>query len=137
MLANIDNGIHGTAIISSHHETDGVIGPDGLRVSQVTYVKSYALKLLRGVGEVRLQQCRLSDSSIHFTGYEIFSGAFDDRVGSFIATVSGSVDTATSVVTAKMIINEGSGSSQMYGLSGKGSYAIAKNNYCSFELMLA
>ncbi len=131
-----DNLIHGTAVISNRSESYAILGLDNLQVLQVCYVKAYAHPRLRGVGEVRLQQTCLSDGSIRFCGYELFSGAFDDRVGSFVAGIKGSVDPRTQAVKADMIIETGSGSSQMYRLGGHGSYVIAGNGVCAFELTL-
>jgi len=131
-----DNFVHGSAPIYDHTETEGILGTDGLRISQVTFVKRYLYEAIRGVGEVQLQYRYSSNGEIGFVGYEMFSGGIGDRKGSLILDITGTVNSKNGVISANQILRPGSGSSEFMGYSGKGSYVIAKNGYCSFEFTL-
>lgn len=130
-----ENTLHGIAVISNYTESDGILGPDGLRLSQVTYVKSYMHEVLRGVGEIQLTYSYLRNGQIDFTGFELFSGGIGDSKGSLILSVSGNINPDSGLVSAKQILSRGAGSSELYGYSGEGSYVI-KDKQCSFELTL-
>ena len=129
------NSLHGMAVFSNYTESPGILGSDGLRVSQVTYVKTYMHELLRGVGEVQLTYSYLRDGQIDFSGFELFSGGVGDKKGSLILTVAGSVSPENGVVSAKQLLSYGAGSAELYGYSGEVSYVI-KDKQCSFELTL-
>ena len=127
--------LHGIAAISNYAESEGILGPDGLRVSQVTYVKTYMLETFRGVGEVQLQYSYLRNGQVNFSGFELFSGGVNDNKGSLILSVSGSVNPDNGDVSAKQLLSYGAGSSELFAYSGEGSYVI-KDKQCSFEFTL-
>jgi len=131
-----DNFLHGSAATSNHSESEGVLGPDGLRISQVTYIKRYYQKGIMGIGEVQLQYRYTTKGDITFVGYELFSGGVGDRRGSFILDTTGYVNTTNGVVTANQLLKKENSSSEFIGFSGKGSYVIAKNGYCSFKFTI-
>jgi len=128
-----DNFIHGSAATSNFVETEGILGADGLRISQVAYVKRYYQTGLMGVGEVQLQYRYTADGKITFVGHELFSGGVGDRRGSFILDTSGTVNPATGVISAEQSLVSESCSSEFAGVTGNGSYVVAKNGFCSFE----
>jgi hypothetical protein len=128
-----DNFIHGSAATSNFVESEGVLGADSLRISQVTYIKRYYQTALMGVGEVQLQYRYTRDGKISFVGHELFSGGVGDRRGSFILDTVGTVNPDTGVISAEQYLVSESCSSEFAGVSGKGSYVVAKNGYCSFE----
>jgi len=131
-----DNFLHGSAVISNHSQTEGVLGADGLRISQVSYVKSYLNKSIRGVGEVQLQYRYRMNGETDLVGFELFSGAIGERNGSLIFELTGTINSESGVVSIEKNLKYGSGSAEFYACSGKGSYEIAKDGRCSFELTL-
>ena len=133
MQVAIDNLIHGNAATSNYVESEGILGADRLRISHVTYIKSYHQSGITGIGEVQLQYRYTANSKISFVGYELFSGSIGDYRGSFILDTSGSVNPDTSVISAEQLLVPESCSAEFVGFTGKGSYVIAKNGYCSFE----
>ena len=131
-----DSFLHGSAAISNYSESEGILGPDGLRISQVSYVKRYLQKGIMGTGELQLQYCYTTDDEITFVGYELFSGGISDRRGSFILDTAGSVNIESGVISANQSLSKGSCSTEFMGFTGKGSYVVAKNGYCSFEFTI-
>lgn len=142
MQVATDSFIHGTAPTSNFTETEGIRGPDGLRISQVSYVKVYRQKGMMGTGEVQLQYRYATNGDISFVGYELFSGGVYDgnhdtvRRGSFVLDTTGHVNPNNGVISATQILNSGSCSTEFVGVTGKGSYVIAGNGLCSFEFSI-
>ena len=48
--------------------------------------------------------------------------------------VHGKFDSETGVASAEHVIEEGSGTDELWAIGGVGSYAVDRNGYCSFEL---
>lgn len=135
MLATTETLFFGDVAISNWCESEGVLGPANLRVSQVSYVKRYVQKL-HGVGEVQLQYCYRANGHTEFRGYELFTGAIDNDRGSFIASINGYVDKDSRIIRAELEVNSGSGSADLHAVSGLGSYLITDSGYCSYECTL-
>ena len=131
-----DNYLHGSVAISNYSQTEGVLGADGLRISQVSYVKSYLDKSIRGVGEVQLQYRHRLNGEIDLIGFELFSGSIARRNGSLIFELTGTINSESGVVSIEQNLEQGSGSAELFNCSGKGSYVIVKDGKCSYELTL-
>ena len=136
MQSVTDNFLHGSVAISNYSQTEGVLGADGLRISQVSYVKSYLDKSIRGVGEVQLQYRHRMNDEIDLVGFELFSGAIAQRNGSLIFELMGTINSESRVVSIEQNLKRGSGSAELFTCSGKGSYVIVKDGNCSYELTL-
>ncbi len=127
----------GSALISSYAESEGVLGASGLRISHVTYVKRYIHRQIRGVGEVQLQYRYQRTGSIDCLGYELFSGEIGNSKGSLIFELTGFIEANTNLVSVTQYLTPGCGSDEFHAFSGEGSYIIAKEGNCSFEITLS
>jgi len=132
--------IHGTASQSVPNLGESgcvgskAYGPSGIQVYSSEYVKSYKSADITGVGELRVSCCLLPNGNTGFTGYELFSGEVSGLRGCFIMQVLGKIDVKTDSASAEMIIEEGSGTDDLWAIGGAGSFVVAQNGYCSFEL---
>ena len=126
--------IHGTASQSISSTDTPACGSSGIQVYSCKYIKNYKTADITGVGELHISCGLLSDGNTLFTGYELFSGAVSGYRGSFIMRVHGKFDSETGVASAEHVIEEGSGTDELWAIGGVGSYAVDRNGYCSFEL---
>lgn len=129
--------IHGSASQSASCVGTPAYGPSGIQVYNCEYTKSYKTTDITGVGEQHISCALLPAGNTGFTGYELFSGVVCGCRGSFIMRVHGKVELKTGASSAELIIEQGSGTDELWAISGAGSYVVASNGHCSFELNLS
>lgn len=146
MQLDVAGFIHGTTSVSNWVETQGVLGADNLHLVSLGFVKSYMNESIRGSGELQLQCVYYADGRISFTGYELFSGMIGDCRGTLVFDVSGSAEVHRSEpkrhntllsdrqLDATVLFSKGAGTGELCGLRGSGSFVIARQSLCSFEL---
>jgi hypothetical protein len=102
-------------------EPSGELG-GSTKLTRTRATQSYTGAIL-GEGVVEYLMCAGAEGVTHFVGFERIAGTLDGRAGSFViqhvGTFAGEPRSAWTVVA-------GSGTGELAGISGKGSYA-AKN----------
>ncbi|MFN2484804.1 MAG: DUF3224 domain-containing protein [Candidatus Limnocylindria bacterium] len=85
-----------------------------------------------GDGAVEWLMAYRADGTAHFVGLQRVRGAIGGRTGSFVLETSGDFDGKLATWTCSVI--EGSGTGELEGLRGRGSFGAPKGPKASFEL---
>lgn len=87
---------------------------------------------LSGTGDVQWLMCHSQDGTARFVGLQRVEGSIEGRSGSFIAESVGDFDGAR--VTGSWSVLAGSGTGELAGLRGSGSFEAPLGSKASFQL---
>ena len=104
---------------------------DGPKLTHATGTQAFSGQI-QGEGSVDWFMCYLPDKSARFVGVQRIDGSVDGRTGTFVMTAVGRHDGAGS--TADWTIVAGSGTGELSGISGEGSFRAAGGSTVEYVL---
>jgi hypothetical protein len=87
---------------------------------------------LEGAGFAQWLMCYREDKTADFVGFQRFEGSLGERSGSFVLTSSGTFDGA--VAAGDLRIVDGSGTGELAGIDGGGSFSAPHGAEATIEL---
>ncbi len=87
---------------------------------------------IEGEGAVQWLMAYGKDGTAHFVGFQRVRGAIGDRKGSFVMETIGDFDGTVATWTCAVV--SGSGTDELAGLTGKGTFGAPHGPKASFEL---
>jgi len=94
----------------------------GPKLTHATGTQTFSGQI-QGEGSVDWLMCYLPDTSARFVGVQRIDGSVDGRTGTFLMTAVGSHDGTGSAATWTIVA--GSGTGELSGISGEGSFRAA------------
>ena len=104
---------------------------DGPKLTHATGTQSFSGQI-QGEGSVDWLMCYLPDMSAKLVGVQRIDGSVDGRTGTFVMTAVGSHDGTGS--TASWTIVDGSGTAELSGITGEGSFHAAGGSTVEYVL---
>jgi hypothetical protein len=101
------------------------------KLTHATGTQSFSGQI-QGEGSVDWLMCYLPDMSARFVGVQRIDGSVDGRTGTFVMTAVGSHDGTGS--TASWTIVDGSGTAELSGITGEGSFHAAGGSTVEYVL---
>jgi hypothetical protein len=104
---------------------------DGPKITHATGTQTFNGQI-QGAGAVDWLMCYLPDMSARFVGVQRIDGSVDGRQGTFVMTAEGSHDGTGS--RASWTIVAGSGTGELTGIAGEGSFHAAGGSTVEYTL---
>jgi hypothetical protein len=122
---------HGTFEVASWKE-ETYEDRDGNGKLTRAYVTQVFEGDILGEGATQWLMAYRGDGTAHFVGLQRVTGSIGNRLGSFVLETVGDFD--GQIATWKASVVPGSGTDQLAGLVGEGSFGAAHGSKASFEL---
>ncbi len=117
-------------LASWNEETYEDLG-DGAKLTRASVTQRFDGDI-EGDGAVEWLMVYRTDGTAHFVGLQRIRGAVGDRRGAFVLETSGDFDGKTATWTASVV--PGSGTEELTGLAGTGSFGAPHGPKAEFEL---
>lgn len=105
--------------------------PEGPKLNELNVTETFSGDI-EGDGEVRFLQAERRDGSASFCGIERVIGTLAGRKGSFLLQDEGTL--ANNLVSGRWFVVPGSGTGELRGLRGEGSFSAQLGQHASWTL---
>ena len=121
----------GTYKITSWDENAYFEAESGLKLTRAEINQSYEGSM-QGESSLQYLMVYRPDGTAGFTGVERFCGTIEGRQGSFVMVHSGKFETGTA--SSKWCIVNGSGTDELAGIEGSGSYSAEHGGTAEYSV---
>ncbi|NBC17248.1 MAG: DUF3224 domain-containing protein [Bacteroidetes bacterium] len=130
----MEKNAQGTFQITSWDETPLPDCDEGLNLTRASVQQTYA-GAIDGKGSVEYLMKHRTDETATFVGYERITGAIDGRQGSFLLEHRGTFEGG--VAASEWAIVPGSGTDDLAGITGQGTFRSAEHGRAEYEFTYA